>query len=44
MLVDAHDALGSCRVFLLNMVPDDDLVHQLLFGVPHLLVAALRTR
>jgi len=43
-LVNAHDALGRCRMLLFNMVPDDDLVHQFFVGVPHLLILALGAR
>lgn len=43
-LVDAHHALGSCRMVLFDMVPDDDFIHQLLVSVPYLLVVALGTR
>lgn len=43
-LVDAHNTLGRCRMLLLYVIPDDDFIHQLLFGVTKFLVVALGAR
>jgi len=44
MLVEAHDALGGLGMLFFDVVPNDDLVHQLaLFGAD-LLVGALGAR
>ena len=44
VLVDAHNALGGIRMLFFDVVPDDDLVHQLAFFGAYLLVVALGAR
>ena len=44
MLVDAHYALGGLGMLFLDMVPDNDFIHQLAFFSAYLLVAALGAR
>jgi hypothetical protein len=44
MLVKAHNTLCRRWMLLFDMVPDDDFVHQLFFGVTVLFVVTLGAR
>ncbi len=44
MLVQTHNAVCGLRVLLFNMVPDDDLAHQLAVGVAPFFVFAFGAR